>query len=184
MLSCCSSLRNQFLVLVDDQPATPFNTFAMASQNSNNVNASGSSFTNIGRDQVHQVHVGRDQIIYNFSDSSTDSIASRWSNQGSRSRSHSSSAASGSQDPPHTRDRDHSRRHRPRADNESWTEVDLRDAYDALQDELPASNQRTSRVGILKRGMSDIQPSPFDFRLMMCVTHSYLPDSPPQDGIE
>ena len=126
---------------------------------SHNLDASGSSFTKIGRDQINQVHIGRDQIIYNFSSTSTDSIASRWSNQSGY---NSSRSASGSQEHLHTRGRHLSRRRRKRADDESWTEDDLRDAYNALQDELPASTQSTNTLSILKRGMLNIYSLPFD----------------------
>ena len=136
-----------------------FSTSAMTSQNQNNVDASGSSFTEIGRDQVNQVHIGRDQIIYNFSSTSTDSIASKWSNQSGHSRSPNTSELSGSQNRFHTRDR---RRRWKRPNSESWTEDDLRDAYDALQDELPSSTRNTSTYSILKRGMLNNYPSPFN----------------------
>jgi hypothetical protein len=115
--------------------------------------------------------VSRDQInIYNFSDQSTESIASKSGSSVRSSRFNpvaspsrrrkraSPSDSSGDDDGPEigpTEARVDSRREatrRQRIESEQRRRDELRDAYRLVKDALPASNQKASKVSLLERG--------------------------------
>jgi hypothetical protein len=134
----------------------------MAFQNSNRVDASGSTFNDV-RDQIN---IGRDHIVFNFSDLSSESISSS-------SGVHSAPAATLFSRRRKRRPDDYSsddgerycapfeanpvgRREdtrRKRIEEEQRKRDELRDSYQKLKDELPPSDHfKSNKVTLLLRG--------------------------------
>ena len=134
----------------------------MAFQNSNHVDASRSTFNDV-RDQIN---IGRDHIVFNFSDLSSESISSSSgvrsapaATLSSRRRRHHPDGYSSADD-----DRDFSlfeanpvghreNTRRKRVDEERRKRDELRDNYQNLMDELPPSDHfKSNKITLLLRG--------------------------------
>jgi hypothetical protein len=139
----------------------------MAFPYSNAVNASGSTFNDV-RDQIN---IGRDHIIFNFSDMSSTSIASSMSGYSSGPHSAPNSATASARRRRHNLDysSDESEQHsvafeartsasrearRKRIADEQKRRDELKDGYKTLEDELPVSKHlKSSKASLLSRGM-------------------------------
>jgi hypothetical protein len=142
----------------------------MAFHHANGVDASGSTFNDV-RDQIN---IGRDQIIFNFSDMSSDSVVS--STSGRSNNYYSAPADAKSASFSFTRRRRH---HHPddyyssdgaeqypvartgarqedtrskRIAREQKRREDLKEGYETLKIELPDSNLHSSKLSLLRRG--------------------------------
>jgi len=144
----------------------------MAFRYSNGVDASGSTFNDV-RDQIN---IGRDHIIFNFSDMSSESITSCMSGYSSSAHSapvHNNSATFSS-----TRRRRHhhldyssdegvfeahtsasrEETRRKRIADEKKRRDELKDGYKTLMDELPVSKHvKSSKVSLLSRATTYIR---------------------------
>ena len=135
---------------------------SMAFQNSNHVDASRSTFNDV-RDQIN---IGRDHIIFNFSDLSSESISS---SSGVRSAPATTFSSRRRRRRPDGYSSDDSERYyapfetnpvggredtrRKRIDEEQKKRDELKDNYQKLKDELPPSDHfKSNKVTLLLRG--------------------------------
>jgi len=121
-----------------------------------NANISGSTLNGINRDQIS---IGRDHSVYNLSDTSAESLVSvsgsavisiTTSSRKRKGRLSSDAASSNDENGDDTNNRNHTRRQR--SETEAKRHDTLLDCYANLKQELPESNEKSTKVNLLRRG--------------------------------